>query len=458
MGYAERYDSSKVFQGHTLLTFNNKLQVKFLDVSIPLCDLWVTNGSISDEEGNLLFFTDGHRVYGKHFDLCFNGDSINPGELWENFNGFGYPEQNGALFLPFPGRRDEYVLFHKGVTYDKPIPGREDNIYCNIFYYSVLVDNERDNGEMRRKNVPLLKSYINDSEMAACKHGNGRDYWIVIKTMGTREYYFYLLDSSGVRLSHTQVIGTAKTKNDWNGNSVFSRDGSKFARVLPEDGLEIFDFDRCKGQFSNPRHADFPDAKLLVSSVAFSGSGRFVYVSSINKIWQYDLEAVDVGASEVVILSRDTFTSPLDHELYNKGYFQMRLAPDNMIYVVFFGGNHFMTRIRQPDNKGIACKAVNYDIILPAWMGGSLPLYPNFRLGVLQGSACDNTNSVVEVPYDENKRYNALSVFAISGELIGDYKNKTIQELRSETSLIPGLYFVRISHHGFKTKTFKLIF
>ncbi|HMW40340.1 MAG TPA: T9SS type A sorting domain-containing protein [Saprospiraceae bacterium] len=91
-------------------------------------------------------------------------------------------------------------------------------------------------------------------------------------------------------------------------------------------------------------------------------------------------------------------------------------------------------------------------------MGGSLPLYPNFRLGVLQGSACDNTNSVVEVPYDENKRYNALSVFAISGELIGDYKNKTIQELRSETSLIPGLYFVRISHHGFKTKTFKLIF
>ncbi|HMW39398.1 MAG TPA: hypothetical protein PKD57_08340, partial [Saprospiraceae bacterium] len=124
VGYAERYDSSKVFQGHTLLTFNNKLQVKFLDVSIPLCDLWVTNGSISDEEGNLLFFTDGHRVYGKHFDLCFNGDSINPGELWENFNGFGYPEQNGALFLPFPGRRDEYVLFHKGVTYDKPIPGR----------------------------------------------------------------------------------------------------------------------------------------------------------------------------------------------------------------------------------------------------------------------------------------------------------------------------------------------
>ena len=458
MGYNDRSIDYIPYFGFTLLNFNSTLDTSFLDVSIPLCDFWLTNGCISDDHGNLLFFTDGHRVYGKHFDLCFNGDSINPGELWENFLGNGYPEQNVALFLPFPGRRDEYVLFHKGVTYDQPIPGRADNIYCNIFYYSVLVDNERDNGEMLRKNVPLLKSFINDSELAACKHGNGRDYWIVIKTMGTQEYYFYLLDSSGVRLSHTQVIGMAKTKNDWNGNSVFSRDGSRFARVLPEDGLEIFDFDRCKGQFSNPRHVDFPDAKLLVSSVAFSGSGRFVYLSSINKIWQYDLEAVDVSASEEIILSRDTFTSPLDHELYNKGYFQMRLAPDNMIYVAMFGYTHFLSRIRNPDKKGLACHAVNYDIILPAWTGGGIPMHPNFRLGVLQGSACDNTNSVVEVSYDENKRYNSISVFAISGALIGDYTNKTIQELRSETALIPGLYFVRISHHGFKTKTFKMIF
>ncbi len=465
VGYNERYDLSKVYQGHTLLAFKDNLNVKFLDANMPKCALSFTTACISNQEGELIFFTDGNRIYGDKYELIENGDTINPGRMWGPSLSHGYPQVNGAYFLPYPGLSDMYVLFHKSASFINNfyIKGRSDARFCDKFYYSIL-QYDKNKSTVIQKNIILLESnpqdstsiLINESEIAACKHGNGKDYWLVIKLMGEPEYYFYLLDSSGVKLSHKQKIGMARTRNDWNGNSVFSMDGSRFARVLPEDGLEVFDFDRCKGLFKNPQHVIFPDTNLIVSSVAFSSSRRFLYMSSVNKIWQYDLASSNLKNSEVEVLSRDTITSPLDNRLYNKGYFQMRLAPDGMIYVANFGGTHFMTRIRQPEMQGRSCEAVNYDILLPAWMAGSLPMFPNFKLGVLKGSDCDQANLVEDISYDEYKVFDQLSIYQLDGKLINEYSDISIHNLRSKCALSTGIYLVRVYDKNKNSKAFKL--
>lgn len=459
LGYEDkfiRFESGESY-GKFKISFSPVFDTIPIFDSIPRCSMGFTTACISNSQGELIFFTDGHSIFGKKYKITKNGDTINPGRMWGPSFGYGYPQQNGAIFLPFPGHPGLYYLFHKGVTFidHHYIKDRIDARFCDKFYYSVLKD-DAENGEVINKNVVLLNlnpkdstsELINDSEMAACLHGNGRDFWIVIKGMGTNKYFFYLLDPSGVKLHHTQNIGIAKSKNDWNGNSVFSKDGKYFARTITQDGLEVFEFDRCNGFFSFPRYAAFPDTTLTVGSVAFSPSGRFVYLTSLNAIWQYDLSEANFAHSKIMVDTWDSIRSPVDQQMYYLGFFQARLAPDDRIYIAYFGGNHFLHLIAKPDEKGIACQSENYAVILPAYMSGSLPMFPNFKLEPLP----DCTTGLEEIASNENidflKIYDRIIIYNLQGQLIANLKCSSVSEFRNNGVLSSGIYFLNLWNNG----------
>ncbi|MBK7344690.1 MAG: hypothetical protein IPJ06_17335 [Saprospiraceae bacterium] len=46
----------------------------------------LTNASISDPEtGELMAYTDGCRIFNRHFEEMINGDSINFGKIWSQY-------------------------------------------------------------------------------------------------------------------------------------------------------------------------------------------------------------------------------------------------------------------------------------------------------------------------------------------------------------------------------------
>ena len=63
--------------------------------------------------------------------------------------------------------------------------------------------------------------------------------------------------------------------------------------------LDIFDFDRCTGLFSDPVNITIDDSNSL-GGLAFSPNSRFLYVSSVLDVYQYDTEASDIASSMAV--------------------------------------------------------------------------------------------------------------------------------------------------------------
>ena len=133
-GYAQKYDNNWI-SGNSIgvpsseyflysLNFNNNLQY------IPLHEgdstkIWMSNGyhsSFSNKEGELKFFSNGVRVYNSIYSIMENGDTLNPGWIWNesNKNKIGYQSSRGITALPSPGMPEKYsFLIHQGLDTSK---------------------------------------------------------------------------------------------------------------------------------------------------------------------------------------------------------------------------------------------------------------------------------------------------------------------------------------------------
>src|SRR5690606_20550239 len=60
----------------------------------------VKSGTMSDENGNLLFYTNGCYVANKEHGQMVNGNGLNPGSIHNEFCSGGYPMSQGILIFP----------------------------------------------------------------------------------------------------------------------------------------------------------------------------------------------------------------------------------------------------------------------------------------------------------------------------------------------------------------------
>jgi hypothetical protein len=67
----------------------------------------------------------------------------------------------------------------------------------------------------------------------------------------------------------------------------------------------------------------------------------------------------------------------------------MQLAPDGKIYSSSTNSVSSLHVIHSPDEPGLACQYQQHGIELPTRNTFSMPTFPNYRLGPLDGSACD---------------------------------------------------------------------
>jgi PKD repeat protein len=71
----------------------------------------------------------------------------------------------------------------------------------------------------------------------------------------------------------------------------------------------------------------------------------------------------------------------------------MGLAPDGKIYVSSASGsNRLLSRIESPNLQGVDCNVNQHGIALPTSYIRTMPNFPNYRLGPLDGSPCDTLN------------------------------------------------------------------
>jgi hypothetical protein len=351
-----------------------------------------TSFTMNDSNGNLLFYTDGAFVHDRYGNIMDNGSGLNPSTYLNQLvaGGTGNGFLQGAMGVQKPGNDSIYYLFHFTANDNCPGYPPDAGYICTLYITTINMNANNGLGAVIEKNQILMQdSILSGTELTLAKHGNGKDWWL-IKQAGNmhNRYYKFLITTDTITGPFLQDIGTFPgLDNGEYGAATISPGGTKFAGVSGFAKVNVFDFDRCTGVFSNPdsfavkNDYTIDDSTSDAIGLAFSPNSRFLYISSETKINQYDLYASDIEASEINLITL------ADSSNGDFQWLQMQLAPDGKIYIAPYNGYYNLSVINYPDSLGLTCGFVPWSIPLPcagnghypcAWWG--LPLFPQYRL------------------------------------------------------------------------------
>lgn len=283
--------------------------------------------TISNADGQLLFYSDGISVWNREHDVMPHGTGL---------NGDPSSTQSGVI-VPDPASANRYYLFSTanegevgGVRYsiiDMTLEGGLGDV----------MDSARD--------VPLHTPTT--EKLVAVRHPNEHDYWIVTHDTASNCFRSWLLSATGLGADVTSCTGyTLPTPTSATGGlqgtlaigqMKVDRTGTRLAVahynsvMSSPDGLrvELANFNRETGAVS--------DAQLLLMGesaygVEFSPAGTRLYVSTNTgrKIHQFDLCSSDIAASDTLVAN---FTEALSEPDSISHVGVLQLGPDGRIYV-----------------------------------------------------------------------------------------------------------------------------
>jgi hypothetical protein len=336
--------------------------------------------SCSDSTGSLQFYSNGIRIYNQNNKLMENGDTINPGTVWNSNQNFGYPQPIGGLSIPNPSSPNQYYLFHLGIIIN-------NGVQFSPLYYSLIDMNENNGlGIVLKKNIALLEGSI--IWPALVKHANGRDWWLLTGLENTNILMKYLITPDGVLGPYEQIIPL--TLSEGTSNNLFSTDGSWYLSANADDGLELYSFNRCTGELSNHQFlANVPGYFVCSGSAIFSPDSKKLYVSdNRSTVIQFDLSDGILSYSRMdTVQQYDLFTDPFPP--FESKYFFGQLGADDKIYRAAAATTRPMHVVNRPNLPAPLCDLENRGLQLPRYNNFTVCYFPNYRLGVWEGSPCD---------------------------------------------------------------------
>ncbi len=410
--------------------------------------------SISQPNGDMLFYTNGVTVYNRHHQIMLNGTGLKGHQS----------STHSALIVPNPGNPNRYYVFttDAGGYIDPPNDG---------FRYSevdMLLDNGNGGIIAATKNTLLMDSCT--EKIAAILHSNGTDYWVVTHRWNSNKFYSFRVTPSGISPPVISAVGSLHAGNDDNtiGQMKFNLQGNKLALAVYLDGFfELFDFDRNTGVLSNPVQLTIPGG-ISAYGLEFSPSGSLLYVTTtyFGEIYQFDIgsgNAQQIQASMTLIGVTPVINGSMQLAVDGKIY----LAHDNTLTQ----GHYFLSVIHQPDVAGTGCNFQYNDFYLAN--GKSLQGLPSFPVNFLHPLSTDspvaekNQFSVVAVPdgvivqwTGDGKSSVILQLAGLTGHIL--WQSCLIQQTGLNRHFIPlcaqGIYLARLmEHHRIRTVRFVFV-
>ena len=340
--------------------------------------------SISDSDGNLLFYTDGSTVYNANHVVMANGTGLNG----------DFSSTSSGLIVPQPNTPGIYIIFtvdepHHFNADGDPQTSDGDGVNDGLNYSVVDMTLNGGLGGVTTKNVPLvtydtsnqLASLLKCSEkITAVKGADCNSIWLITHFVDT--FYAFRVDDTGVVVDPTgpnpspvvSQVGIEVPLTGYRRNALgylkASPDGTRLGvshfgvidtGSTPDgsdgDGaVALYDFDDATGVVSNEillRQSGSP------YGVEFSPNGTKMYATlgalpnggGTNFLLQYDLQAADIAASEFIVDQSDIFSAGA-----------LQLGPDGRIYralVQFvngggFANDNYLGIINNPEDLGPA--------------------------------------------------------------------------------------------------------
>jgi hypothetical protein len=233
--YAQREANNWYFGEFLGLDFNSGTAVPLNNGKLNTIEGVAT---ISNSNGNLLFYTDGIKVWNRGHQVMPNGTGL-----------FGDPSSSqSAIIVPKIGDTTKYYVFTVA-----QLSGPN-----GLRYSMVDMNLDNGNGDINLKNVPLQSNVV--EKITAVKHCNNRDVWVITHGSKSDIYYAFLVTPSGINttpvISHTGavlpgVVPPSTQDSSSLGYLKASPNGKRIAAAHWTVGADVSDFDNATGIVSN---------------------------------------------------------------------------------------------------------------------------------------------------------------------------------------------------------------
>lgn len=283
------------------------------------------SASISDNLGNLLFYTDGITVYN-------NSNSV----IQTGLMGHWSSAQCGIIV---------------------PEPGVNVNSFTNRYYiFSIpelaserarytIVDVNSGNPVINSANVNLTlpdhsTAQFTTESISVARHCNGIDFWIITHEIGNNKFKAYQLTNSGLLAPVISAIGPVASTISANINAAchmkISPDNKKLAFCVRKSNVNLFDFNPSNGQITNPTTvASGPNQNYY--GVEFSPNSSVLYYTDLlTNLYKYEISS---GTNLVF----GNVPAPNVNDLYGA----LQLAPNGNIFMARDGAVN-MNMLNQP--------------------------------------------------------------------------------------------------------------
>jgi len=291
-----------------------------------------STASVSDPAtGQLLFYTDGRKVWNANNQVMPNGANL--------LGGFFTSCTQGALIVPFPEDNQRYYLF----TLEELEALSLSPVVDNGLRYSV-VDMTLNGGlgdvQVATINTPLATDLT--EKLIVIRSTEIQGFWVIAHKRNANEFLAWKIDACGVTAQ--PVVSTVGSNfasaplgatEAWSGAMDASPDGNRIGLPIDwSDRIEFFDFNKTTGFVSNPLTVNVTDDSnppfLRKYGACFSPDG---IASSITLIYSPILEP--------------------------NGYpcLQIEQAPNNKLYVAI-GNAGRLDEISNPNTLGLGCAYV----------------------------------------------------------------------------------------------------
>ena len=280
-------------------------------ISNPVMDAPEGTSTISDRNGQVIFFTDGDKVWDRNFTQIGSGIGGDPGST------------QAALIIPVPGDETLYYIFTTQEVYGS---------YTYRVAYT-LFDLKLNNGTggLVDQNVTLFTK--------STERITGNQNWLIAHEYGNNSFRAYRITTQGIGNPVISSIGSDHSM-------AYAQNGQGYMKLGPQNRLavalstpgvsnivEVFDFADSTGAVTNYRKANLNSTSGQVYGIEFGAGGNklFATLSDVtSKLYEFAFDTLGIPHE----VKKPT---PMSQQTYNEKLGAIQIGPDGQIYVAVDG-------------------------------------------------------------------------------------------------------------------------
>ncbi len=317
--------------------------------------------------GNLLFYTDGTRVYDRNHLPMPNGGGL---------NGFASANQPVAI-CPVPGQVGKYFVFTNSADFVNGVDGTISYTIVDMGLFGNAAFPAPAAGDVESKNTAIPGLTQRAEGMVVVPHDNQIDFWLITQQVNTQTFAATLINAAAYTGTFNTITSGAAPLPTAAAHLGYHPATQKIA-VAPQDAdtdAIILNFNNASGVLTFDRtilNSATPAANnQSVYDIEWSNNGRYLYLSRHG----------DAGVTAMVLqydyLNAAVTLAPVIPTAIHRS-FGLQMAPDSTIYHLYqaaSGGPFLLGRIARPDSVAALVQYEPVPLGSANWVGTQFPQF-----------------------------------------------------------------------------------